>query len=52
LRKNNLQLIERFITSGNDKPQKGLGVMYVLMALVQVSDAVAEAFPWVYASIL
>jgi len=52
LRKNNLQLIERFITSGNDKPQKGLGVMYVLMALVQVSDAVAEAFPWVYASIV
>jgi len=51
LRKINLQLIERFITSGYDKPQKSLGIMYVLMALVQVSSNVAEAFPWIYASI-
>uniref|UniRef100_A0A6C0IFL0 Uncharacterized protein n=1 Tax=viral metagenome TaxID=1070528 RepID=A0A6C0IFL0_9ZZZZ len=52
LKKTNLQLIERFITSAYDKPQKGLGVMYILMTLVQIIPAVGETFPWIYASIL
>ena len=52
LKKNNLQIIEKLIYSSNDKTQKSLGVMYVLMGLCYVSDDVAEAYPWILQSII
>lgn len=45
--KKNLALIEAFITRAQDKEHKKLGVMYVLMAFVQVSTAAARALPWI-----
>jgi hypothetical protein len=51
IKKNNLSIIERLISSSNDKTQRSLGVMYVLMGLCYVNDTVAEAYPWIYASI-
>lgn len=52
LKKMNLNLIRTLIQSVSDKAQTSLGMMYVLMALCYVSDSVAEAFPWIYASII
>lgn len=51
IKKYNLNMIERFISSSTDKTQRSLGVMYVLMALCDVNENVAHAFPWLYASI-
>ena len=51
IKKYNLNMIERFISSSNDKTQRSLGIMYVLMALCYVNDHVAEAYPWINASI-
>lgn len=52
LRKTNIVLIQKMISSVTDKSQNSLGVMYVLMGLCYVSDSVAETFPWIYASII
>jgi len=52
IKKNNLYIIERLISSTDDKAQKSLGVMYVLMGLCHVNDTVAESYPWIYASII
>ena len=52
LKKMNLGLIQKLVTSAPDKTQKSLGVMYVLMGLCYVSDSVTETFPWIYASII
>jgi len=51
LRKTNLQIIERFISSSEDKTQKALGVMYVLMGLSYVNNSVAESYSWIHASL-
>jgi len=51
IKKYNLNIIERLISSSNDKTQRSLGIMYVLMALCCVNENVAEAYPWIYASI-
>ena len=45
--KHNLNLISSFVTRAQDKENKKLGAMYVLMALVQVSSTAARALPWV-----
>ena len=45
--KKNLALIEAFVTRAADKEQRKLGAMYVLMALVQASNAAARALPWI-----
>ena len=45
--KQNLNLISSFVTRAQDKENKKLGAMYVLMALVQVSSTAARALPWV-----
>jgi len=45
--KNNLALIETFITRSPDKEQQKLGALYCLMALVRVSTRAARALPWV-----
>ena len=50
LRKNSLQIIENFISS-EDKTQKALGVMYVLMGLSYVNDSITEAYPWISTSL-
>ena len=52
LKKNNLQVIDKLISSSNDKTQRSLGIMYVLMALCIVSNNVAEAYPWIVQSII
>jgi hypothetical protein len=49
--KKNLALMEAFITRGEDKEQRKMGTMYVLMALVQVSRAAATALPWILDSV-
>jgi hypothetical protein len=51
LKKNNLNIINRFISSSNDKTQRSLGVMYVLMGLCYVNQNVCESYPWIYDSI-
>ena len=45
--KQNLSLITSFVTRAQDKENKKLGAMYVLMALVQVSPNAARALPWI-----
>jgi hypothetical protein len=52
IRKTNLGVIQKLISSVPDKSQNSLGVMYVLMGLCYVSESVAESFPWIYASII
>jgi hypothetical protein len=46
-----LDLMESFTTRAADKEHRKLGVTYVLMALVQVSPAAAEALPWAAAAV-
>lgn len=46
LKKQNLLIIERLISSGFDKPQKSLGAMYVLMGLYYVNSSIGEDYPW------
>lgn len=48
----NLGIIQKLVSSSNDKSQRALGVMYTLMGLSYVSESVAEAFPWIYASVI
>ena len=50
LKKNTLTIIEKLVSSF-DKSQRGLGVMYVLMAFCCISDDVCEAYPWIAATI-
>ena len=52
LRKHSLQLIERFITSADDKTQQSLGVMYILMGLSYVCPDIGDAYPWILESVL
>jgi hypothetical protein len=52
LKKLNLNIIQKLVSSSTDKTQISLGVMYVLMALCYVHDSVADTFPWIYASII
>jgi hypothetical protein len=45
--KKNLALIEAFIGRAQDKEQRKLGALYVLMALVQASRPAARALQWI-----
>ena len=45
--KNSLDLIQSLTTRSKDKTKQSLGALYVLMALVQVSEDAAEAYPWI-----
>jgi hypothetical protein len=51
LKKLNLNIIQKLVSSTNDKTQSSLGIMYVLMGLCYVDENVSDAFPWIYASI-
>jgi hypothetical protein len=46
-KKNNLELLKKFISSSEDKTKQSLGALYVLMGLAQVVPAVGEAYPWI-----
>jgi hypothetical protein len=50
-RKKNLFIIHTLVTRGASKSLRALGALYVLMALVQVSEPAAEAYPWVLESV-
>lgn len=45
-RKNNLSLMNTFLTRGKDRAVQSTGALYILMALVQSSPGAAEAFHW------
>ncbi len=50
-RRQNLTLIQNLISRSSNKAQRGLGALYVLMGLVQVSEEAADAYPWIYDSL-
>lgn len=45
-RKNNLNLIQAFLTRGAEKGHRALGALYVVMGLVHVHQEAEEAYPW------
>ena len=51
LKKNNLQLIDRFISSATEKTKQSLGVIYVLMGFSYVCSELGEAYPWILESV-
>lgn len=46
-KKTNLNTMNTLLTRSEDKTKQSLGALYILMALVQVSDDAAEAYPWI-----
>jgi hypothetical protein len=46
IRRTNLNIIERLITSASQQSDKTLGAMYTVMGLCQVSYECKEAYPW------
>jgi hypothetical protein len=46
-KKNNLELLRKFISSTQDKSKQGLGALYVLMGFATIVREVGEAYPWV-----
>jgi len=50
-KKKNLNLIHSLVTRGTSKSLRGLGALYVVMGLVQVSEGAADAYPWVLESL-
>jgi hypothetical protein len=51
LRKNILDVIEKFVVTGVDKDSKYLGASYVLSALTLVNIDAATALPWLYQAV-
>ena len=51
LKKNLLDVIEKFINSGVDKDSKALGAYYVLGALTLVNPEAATSLPWLFQSV-
>ena len=47
-----LDIIEIFITSGEESDSRSLGTYYVLGALTIVSNEAAQALPWLYESFI
>jgi hypothetical protein len=46
IRRNNLNIIERLISSASEQSDKTLGAMYTVMCLAIVSPRTREAYPW------
>ena len=46
-RKQNLELLQKFISSADDKGKQSLGALYVLMGFSVVVEDVKEAYPWI-----
>jgi hypothetical protein len=51
LRKNVLDIIEKFVITGIDKDSKYLGASYILSALTLVNTDAATALPWLYQAV-
>jgi hypothetical protein len=51
IKKNILDVLERFISNGVDKDSKSLGAYYVLGALTLVNESAALSLPWLYQSV-
>jgi hypothetical protein len=51
IKKNILEVLERFINNGVDKDSKSLGAYYVLGALTLVNESAALSLPWLYQSV-
>lgn len=46
-RKNNLELLQKFISSTQEKSKQGLGALYILMGFATIVHQVGEAYPWI-----
>jgi hypothetical protein len=46
-KKNNLELLLKFISSTRDKSKQGLGALYVLMGFASIVREVGDAYPWI-----
>ena len=46
-KKQNLELIRKFISTAEDKTKQSLGALYVLMGLFAVVPEVGDAYPWI-----
>lgn len=46
-KKNNLELLTKFVTSTTDKTKQGLGALYVLMGFASIVREVGDAYPWI-----
>jgi hypothetical protein len=51
LRKNSLDVLEKFVNLGIDRDNKCLGAYYVLGALTLVSEDAATSLPWLYQAV-
>ncbi len=50
-KRNLLGILHSLVTRGTSKSLRGLGALYVVMGLVQVSEQAAEAYPWILESL-
>jgi heme oxygenase len=46
MRRTNLNIIERLISSASEQSDKTLAAMYTVMALAKVSNRCRQAYPW------
>ena len=51
IKKNILDILEKFVNNGIDRDSKTLGAYYVLGALTLVSDLAASSMPWLFQSV-
>ena len=47
-----LNIMEKLVKNGVNRPSRCLGANYVLCALTLVSPDAAEALPWLYQSVI
>ena len=52
VKKTNIIILNKFITSGINQEFKYLGSTYILIALTKINSNVAISYPWLYESIL
>jgi hypothetical protein len=50
-KRNLLGIMHSLVTRGTSKSLRGLGALYIVMGLVQVSEQAAEAYPWILESL-
>jgi len=50
IRKNVLEILEKFVNSGVDRDSKSLGAYYVLGSITLVNNIAATSLPWLYQS--
>jgi len=51
IKKNILDVLEKFVNNGVDRDSKTLGAYYVLGALTLVNDSAASSLPWLFQSV-